>query len=87
MARKERRYEIPSDVSDDFKLHFRAWRQTEYRVPATNQMELKWKKVTERAPNHLYMCASYLALWAEMAGATGIEDIHHSTPPEPEQAR
>jgi hypothetical protein len=72
-------FEIPADVSEDFKLHFRAWTREKYRVPATNALEERWKKVSEKAPDHLYMCCTYLALWCEMAGATGAD----LAPPEP----
>lgn len=66
-ARKDLKYEIPSDVSEDFKQHFLPWRMEEFKVPATGQSELRWKKASEKAPDHLFMCACYLSLWAEMA--------------------
>lgn len=59
-------YEIPGDVSSDFLAHFKAWTLEEVRVPATNQLELRWKKSSERAPDHLYMAAAYLAAWSEL---------------------
>ncbi len=68
-ARKDVTYEVPADVSEDFKAHFLPWSLESYRVPATNQIELRWKKASEKAADHLYMCAAYLALWFEMAGA------------------
>ena len=40
-ARKDIQYEIPADVSEDFKAHFLPWRMESYRVPATNQVELR----------------------------------------------
>jgi hypothetical protein len=75
-ARKDCSYEIPADVSEDFKQHFLPWSLEEYRVAATNQIELRWKKASDKAPDHLFMCCSYLALWAEMACATGQEDFY-----------
>jgi hypothetical protein len=65
-ARKDRTYEVPKDISPEFLEHFKAWSLEETRVPATNQLELRWKKISERHPDHLYMCATYLALWAEL---------------------
>ncbi len=79
-ARKDRRYEIPADVSEDFKAHFLPWSLEEWRVPATNQIELRWRKASEAAADHLYMCCSYIAIWAEMAGATGEQDIAPDAP-------
>lgn len=72
-SRKDRKYEVPADVSDEFKQHFLPWSLEEFRVPATNQVELRWKKASDKAPDHLYQCCCYLALWAEMAGAIGEE--------------
>jgi hypothetical protein len=34
-------------VSEDFKQHFLPWSLEEYRVAATNQLELRWKKAAE----------------------------------------
>jgi hypothetical protein len=61
--------EIPADVSEEFKLHFKAWTLEKRRVPMTNQLVDAWKKAAEKAPDHLYMCCTYLALWLEMVGA------------------
>jgi hypothetical protein len=77
-------FEIPADVSEDFKLHFRAWTREKFRVPATNALEERWKKVSEKAPDHLYMCCTYLALWCEMAGATGAEIVEQLELPQTE---
>ena len=67
-GRKDIKYEIPEDISEDFKAHFLPWRMEEFRVAATNQVELRWKKASDKAPDHLFMCACYLSLWSEMAG-------------------
>ncbi len=83
-ARKDRSYEVPADVSKDFQDHFKPWSMEEYRVPATNQIELRWKKSSDKADDHLYQCACYLALWAEMAGATSSDDIQPDEPPKKE---
>jgi hypothetical protein len=76
--------EIPADVSEDFKLHFKAWSLEKRRIPATNQEVLAWKKMAEKAPDHLYMCCTYLALWLEMVGAIGSDaaetPLEHSYP-------
>lgn len=74
-ARKDRKYEIPADVSPEFLEHFKAWSLEEKRIPATNQIELCWKKSNDRAPDHLYMVCTYLAVWAELAGITGSDYI------------
>lgn len=72
-AQAKKEYEIPADVSDDFKQHFLPWSLEDYTVPMTNQKELRWKKASDKAPDHLFMCCTYLALWAEMAGITGVD--------------
>jgi hypothetical protein len=72
-------FEVPADVSEDFKLHFRAWTREKYRQAATNALEERWRKISEKAPDHMYMCCAYLALWCEMAGA-----FFRDPPPEPE---
>ncbi len=74
-GRTERAYEIPVDVSEEFKIHFAAWSLETYKIPATNQEALRWKKAGEKTPDHLFMCASYVAVWAEMAGIVGQDLI------------
>jgi len=74
-ARKDRLYEIPADVSKDFHDHFKPWSVEEYRIPATNELGLRWKKSSDKADDHEFMCCCYLALWAEMAGATSADDV------------
>lgn len=74
-ARKDVKYEIPADVSEDFKQHFLPWTLEPYRIPATGQEELRWKKASEKAPDHIFQCCCYLALWAEQIGVTGHEDL------------
>jgi hypothetical protein len=62
----ERKFEVPSDVSEEFKAHFGAWSLEQYTIPATGEPGHRWKQVTERTPDHLYCCASYLAALYEM---------------------
>ncbi len=74
-GRKDRTYEVPADVSDDFKSHAAAWSLETYRVPSTNQEELRWKKASDKMPDHLHMCCSYISVWSEMAGLVGSDLI------------
>jgi hypothetical protein len=80
-GRKDIKYEIPIDVSEDFKAHFLPWQMEEFRVAATNQIELRWKKASEKSADHLFMACCYLSLWSEMAGIG--EDVIEPVPEKP----
>lgn len=70
-ASAERKFEIPGDVSKEFKSHFQAWSFEQRKIPITNTMEMIWKKAHEKAPDHLFCCASYIALLADQAELIG----------------
>lgn len=64
------RFEIPADVSEEYKTHFSAWSLDKHIVPMTNQEIPMWRKATEKAPDHLYKCATYLAVQIQMLRLT-----------------
>lgn len=64
------RFEIPADASEEYKAHFSAWSLDKHIVPMTNQEIPMWKKATEKAPDHLYKCATYLAVQIQMLRLT-----------------
>ena len=78
---KELRFEIPADVSDDFKLHFDSWEQVITRNARTNQPMPGWKQ--KRNDDHLYQCACYSCM---MAVADGLLTLGPELPePEPQK--
>jgi hypothetical protein len=66
-AGEGRRFDIPSDVSDDFKKHFAAWQLEQKKVPLTNEVRMVWKKSSENARDDLYKTSTYFAVQCEMA--------------------
>jgi len=76
-----RRFEVPSDVSEDFKRHFAVWNLEDNRIAATNQIEKVWKKSSERAHDHLLICASYIAVFVDMLEADGAFQQEPARPP------
>jgi hypothetical protein len=76
-ASQVQKWEAPFDVSEDFKAHFRVWNLEPQRVAATNEVKMVWVKSSDKAADHLFVCASYIAVLCEYAGIT--------VPPEPKQ--
>jgi hypothetical protein len=56
-------YEVPGDVSEDYKLHMEAW-----EIQDGEYVKLK-------ARDDLYMCACYFAMWLEIAGFIGVNSV------------
>ena len=66
-AGEVRKFEIPADVSEDFKKHFSAWALEQHPVPLTKEIKMLWKKASDKASDHLWKCATYLAVQCDMA--------------------
>lgn len=69
-ARTEHKFEIPADVSEDYKEHLAAWIKVERRHPRTNEIVIESKQVKDR--DDLYQCEGYITVLAEMDGLIGI---------------
>lgn len=68
MASSDVKYEIPEDVSEDFKKHFNAERLESHKNPRTGQPTLEWHR---RGRNDLWVCACYNAGYMEIDGIIG----------------
>ncbi len=66
-------WEVPADVSEDYKRHMEAEEQQEFRHAKTNEVFHLWVQVTKR--NDLFVCECYLALLAEIAGLIGAGQV------------
>ena len=72
---KVRKWEVPGDVSEDFKTHFAAWTIEPHRRDAvSNVLEARWVKAGERTPDHLFICASYIAVLCDQAMLVGMPE-------------
>lgn len=60
------RWVVPEDVTEDYRHHLVSEEQEEYRIPATNQIAYRWKKIDKR--NDLFVCECYQVLLAELVG-------------------
>jgi hypothetical protein len=66
-----RQFIVPGDVSEDFKKHFAVWNLEDKVITATNQIEKVWRKSSEKADDHLFILASYIAVFVDMLEADG----------------
>ncbi|MEQ9823458.1 MAG: phage terminase large subunit family protein [Puniceicoccaceae bacterium] len=63
------RYEIPEDVSEDYKLHNDAEVLRETQLPRTGQYVKVWVQMRRR--NDLFVCEAYQVLQADVVGLLG----------------
>jgi len=62
-------HEVPSDVSEDYKIHNEAWeRKQSTRGRSKEQIE-EWKQT--RQADHMMLCEGYIAMMMEMEGLLG----------------
>ncbi len=66
---KEIRWEIPIDVSDDYKSHLESEELRTRTHPRTGETIHEWVQVRKR--NDLFVCECYIAMLMEMAGLIG----------------
>lgn len=66
-------FEVPSDVSQDFKAHMESWRLEKRFVKRTNREEPQW--VQRRDRDDLLSCLCYICLLMEDAGVIGGDVI------------
>lgn len=64
-------FEIPEDVSEDFKLHLDAWKLEQVRDSKSQELKQGW--VSRRDEDHLFQCLCYIALLLSDAGFIGIQ--------------
>ncbi|TXH52226.1 MAG: hypothetical protein E6Q97_16635 [Desulfurellales bacterium] len=67
-------WEVPSDVSDDYRAHMESEEKQEFADHRTKQVSVKWVKVAKR--NDLFVCECYqtlAALMVDLIGAGAIE--------------
>lgn len=63
------KWEVPEDVSNDYKKHMESWELTEERGGKSNQVRQIWKQIQRR--DDLHKCEQYIAMLMEMAGLIG----------------
>ena len=61
-------FDVPGDVSDDYKRHMETWDLKEHVIGRTQESVMLWTKVAEGAADDSFMCECYQALLAEMSG-------------------
>lgn len=67
---KEVKFEIPSDVSEDFVNHFDSW-ELEIIRQRDGQSKMKWRQ--KRDDDHLFQCGAGVLVMADLAGVfTGV---------------
>lgn len=63
------KWEVPGDVSEDYKSHMESEELEERRHPRTNEVIVEW--VQRRPRNDLFVCEAYVVMLMEMAGLIG----------------
>ena len=63
------KWEVPGDVSDEYKRHMESEEQQEFKDYRTAQRQFKWVQVAKR--NDLFVCECYQVLVATMAEVIG----------------
>lgn len=66
---KEIKFEIPGDVSEEYKAHMESWELQQRKVGASKQVENVWVQVRKR--DDLKFCKAYCVMLMEMAGLIG----------------
>ena len=63
-------FQIPVDVSDDYKNHMTAEALVDHTIPKTGQVVKIWRQRKKR--NDLFVCECYQAMMANLAGIVGV---------------
>jgi hypothetical protein len=69
MGAEGSKWEVPADVSEDYKEHMESEELRERKVPRTNEVVKDWVQIKKR--NDLRYCEKIIAMMAEMAGLIG----------------
>lgn len=78
-ASKELRWEVPSDVSEDFKQHLESWMVDSVQNARTGELRPTWRQLRER--DDLYQLCCYSCVCAEMDGLIGVGQIQPEEAP------
>lgn len=63
------KWEVPADVSDDYKKHMESWSLEERRVGTRKELVTEWRQVARR--DDLHKCEQYIVMLMEKAGLIG----------------
>jgi len=66
-------YQIPEDVSPEYRAHNEAERLVSWHIPKTGQEVKIWRQFKKR--NDLFVCECYQALLAEVMGIIGAVEV------------
>lgn len=66
-------WEVPEDVSEDYKKHMDSEELVDWHIPKTGQRIKIWKQIKRR--NDLFVCECYQALYADIAGIIGMAPL------------
>lgn len=64
------KWEVPADVSDDYRAHMESEEQRETRNSRTGEVVSVWVQLKKR--NDLFVCECYVAMLMEMGGFIGL---------------
>lgn len=62
---------IPGDVSPEFRKHMESWEERPAKNRITNDPTDRYRKVSEKAPDHLLMCLAYADMILDWQGLIG----------------
>lgn len=63
------KFEVPEDVSKDYRKHMEAWQPVEHRAGKAKKLVSGWEQVSRR--DDLHKCEQYIVMLMEMAGLIG----------------
>ena len=63
------RWEVPGDVSDDYKRHLSSWEVANEKRGRTDEIVEQYKQLSPS--DHMLMCEGYIAMLAAMSGILG----------------
>jgi hypothetical protein len=63
------KWDVPEDVSEDYKKHMEAWQLDERRAGPRKELVSEWRQVARR--DDLHKCEQYIVMLMEKAGLVG----------------
>ncbi len=67
------RWEVPDDVSEDYKKQLESWERTTKKHPRTGEQIEAWQQIYRH--DHLFWCECAIAMLIEMAGHRGSSQL------------
>jgi len=70
------KWEVPGDVSDDYKAHMESEELQERKMPRSNEIIREFVQVKRR--NDLYVCECYIAMLMDILGLVGAQAVENT---------